>query len=50
MQAIGESFQCVWRIVGSPVFLELHEGKLRLIVGADINQEEPTHFIDLNGA
>jgi len=35
---------------GSPVVLELYEGKLRLIVWADINQEDPTHTIDLSGA
>lgn len=35
---------------GSPVILEVHEGKLRLIVFADINSEEPTHVIDLEGA
>ena len=33
-----------------PVLLELHEGKLRLLVWADIRQEEPTHIIDLDGA
>ncbi len=26
---------------GSPIFLEVHEGKLRLLVWDDINQEEP---------
>jgi hypothetical protein len=35
---------------GCPVFLELHQGKLRLIVFADINTEDPTHIIDLEGA
>lgn len=33
-----------------PVYLEVHEGRLRLIVWADINDEEPTHIIDLEGA
>ena len=33
-----------------PVLMELHRGKLRLIVWADIRQEEPTHVIDLSGA
>jgi hypothetical protein len=35
---------------GSPVFLELHKGKLKLWVWADINQEDPTDEIDLEGA
>ena len=35
---------------GYPVFLELYQGRLRLVVFADINQEEPTHIIDLEGA
>jgi hypothetical protein len=35
---------------GCPVFLELNEGRLRLIVFADIKQEDPTHIIDLEGA
>jgi hypothetical protein len=35
---------------GTPVFLELHRGRLRLLVWADINREDPTHDIDLSGA
>jgi hypothetical protein len=35
---------------GSPVVLEKYEGKLRLIVFADINKDEPTHIISLEGA
>lgn len=35
---------------GSPIFLEVWEGKLRLHVFADINSEDPTHTIDLEGA
>ena len=34
---------------GCPVFLELYEGRLRLIVFADINEQDPT-IIDLEGA
>ena len=34
---------------GCPVFLELYRGRLRLIVFADINDEEPT-IIDLEAA
>ena len=33
-----------------PILLELHEGRLRLIVWDDINLEEPSHIIDLEGA
>lgn len=35
---------------GCPVFLELHQGSLRLIVFADISGEDPTHIVDLEGA
>lgn len=35
---------------GAPVYVELYEGKLMLYVWADINSEEPTHKIDLEGA
>lgn len=35
---------------GAPIFIERHEGKLRLIVWSDINAEEPTHVISLEGA
>jgi hypothetical protein len=35
---------------GCPVFLEWANGKLMLHVWADINQEDPTHSIDLTGA
>lgn len=35
---------------GSQVYAELYEGKLMLRVWADINQEDPTHIIDLSGA
>ena len=39
-------FGCVDGTTG-PLYLEVHEGRLRLIVWADINDEEPTHVIDL---
>lgn len=35
---------------GTPVFLELHRGRLRLLVWADINREDPTQDIDLSGS
>ena len=34
----------------APVLLEVCDGNLRLVVWADINAEEPTHVIDLEGA
>ena len=34
---------------GTPVFIELYKGELRVIVWADINQEDPTHIIPLGG-
>ncbi|TRZ50079.1 MAG: hypothetical protein D4S01_07410 [Dehalococcoidia bacterium] len=35
---------------GVPVMLEVYNGKLRVIVWADINQKDPTHVISLEGA
>jgi len=35
---------------GSPIYLELFEGKWTLHVWSDINQEDATHRIDLSGA
>ncbi|HMP57726.1 MAG TPA: hypothetical protein PKD86_00110 [Gemmatales bacterium] len=35
---------------GTPLFLELLRGELRLLVWSDINAEEPTHIITLGGA
>ncbi len=32
---------------GTPIYLELFNGKLQLIVYSDINQEDPTHIISL---
>lgn len=35
---------------GANVYLERQGGRWRLLVWADINQEDPTHTIDLSGA
>ncbi len=35
---------------GSVVWVEFHDGKWWVRVWADINQEDPTHNIDLSGA
>jgi len=35
---------------GTPVFIELYKGELRVLVWADINREDPTHTISLAGA
>lgn len=35
---------------GFPVMLEVHQGRLRLLVWGDINLEDPTHSISLEGA
>lgn len=35
---------------GAPIYLELHQGELRLVVWSDINDQEPTHVISLEGA
>ena len=34
----------------APIMLENMNGKPRLVVWADINDQEPTHIIDLSGA
>ncbi len=34
----------------SPIYLELNEGKWILHVWSDINQEDPTHQIDMSAA
>jgi hypothetical protein len=34
----------------APILLERHQGKMRLVIWADINQQDPTHIIDLSGA
>ena len=36
--------------MGIPVFLQLYQGKLMVNVWSDINKEDPTHEIDLEGA
>lgn len=33
-----------------PVLVELHEGQVRVLVWGDINNEDPTHIISLEGA
>jgi hypothetical protein len=35
---------------GCPVMLEVWEGELRVVVWSDINKEDPTHIISLQGA
>lgn len=35
---------------GYPIMLEYYEGSIRLVVWSDINQEDPTHTISLDGA
>lgn len=35
---------------GFPIVLEYHEGAFRLLVWSDINEEDPTHIISLEGA
>jgi hypothetical protein len=41
---------CSFPGCGVPVLLELLDGAPRLLVWADVNQEEPTHVLDLSGA
>lgn len=35
---------------GYPILVECYEGKLRLMIWGNINQEDPTHVISLEGA
>ena len=35
---------------GFPICLEFYENSIRLIVWSDINQEDPTHIIPLEGS
>jgi len=35
---------------GTPIVIEVHDGELRLLVWSDINSEDPTHIISLQGA
>jgi len=35
---------------GCPLMVEIWEGQLRIVAWADINVEDPTHIISLNGA
>lgn len=35
---------------GRPVIIDLFNDKLQVVVWADINNEDPTHVIDLKGA
>lgn len=35
---------------GAPVYIEKYDGELRVLVYADINQEDPTHVVCLEGA
>ena len=35
---------------GSPIFVELRNGDLRLVVWANINEEDPTNILNLTGA
>ena len=35
---------------GWPVLIEIYNGTPRIIIWSDINEEDPTHTIDLSGA
>ena len=35
---------------GAPIFIEWYDGKLRVHLFGDINREDPTHSVDLEGA
>lgn len=46
----GLGLQAMAHGFGGPIYLEREAGRYKLYVWADINQEEPTHVIDLSGA
>lgn len=46
----GTGDKCSPSGLGHPVALELYEGSVRILVWSDINQEDPTHVIPLDGA
>lgn len=35
---------------GFPIMIEKYDGKLRVILWGDINMQDPTHTIDMEGA
>jgi hypothetical protein len=35
---------------GSPIYMEIYKGELRLVVWSDINKEDPTHIINMQEA
>jgi len=46
----GYGDACSCKGGGMPVFLQLYDGQLMLSVWSDINKEDPTHDISLEGA
>lgn len=50
IEAVGYGDKVSQEGLGVPVIIELHNGDLRVVVWADINQEDPTHIISLANA
>ncbi len=46
----GYSTACTQDDIGEPIWVELYDGKLRTLLWADINKEDPTHIIELDAA
>jgi hypothetical protein len=46
----GYSDACSLDGCGTPILIERWEGELRVVIWGDINQEDPTHIISLEGA
>lgn len=46
----GYGEKCAPEGYGHPIRIERYKGEMRLLVWADINQEDPTHTISLEGA
>lgn len=41
---------CSQDSLGSPLVIEYYQGEIRIVIWANINQEDPTHVISLEGA
>ena len=46
----GHGTCCMQPGKGSLIFIEVYEGRLVMRIWADINSEDPTHVIDLEGS
>ena len=50
IKAKGYGDACSKDGYGNPIIVEVWDGELRVVVWSDINQEDPTHNISMEGA